>query len=117
MNKATMPMAGIFTEADIRDDEQFGADALEETNSLLNNAARVIGLRAHFILFAGNTKKKHCRDTKTGDPFSLPLELLQRPLHDTWHRNYFVCFMNSLCYEEGVDELINRKASFAHEAP
>ena len=111
-----MPMTGIFTKANIRDDEQLGIDTFEETNSLLNNTSRVVGLRAHLILFAGDTKEKHRRDTKTGDSFSLAPKLLQRPLHDARHRGYFVRFMNSLRDEKGVDELVNSKASFAHKA-
>src|SRR2546430_11198913 len=113
MYETTMPMTGIFTEADIRDDEQLGIDAFEETNSLLNNAPRVVGPRAHLILFAGDTKEKHRRNTKTADSFSLAPKLLQRPLHDAGHRGYFLRFMNSLRDGMTVAQLVNSKARSA----
>src|SRR6266699_1057594 len=107
MNKATMPMTGIFTKADIRDDEQLGIDAFEETNSLLNNTPRVVGLRAHLILFAGDTKEKHRRDTKTADSFSLAPKLLLRPPPDAARPGYTAKSMCSPRHSKSRDELVS----------
>ena len=54
-----VPVCGVFTATNIRNDDQIRNSSLDRNDRSLHNSAAVVRLRSFFIPCLGNAKQKH----------------------------------------------------------
>jgi hypothetical protein len=62
LHDAAMPVAHVFAQADIGDDQQAGQFFLQQPDGLLDDAVARIGAGGPFILARGNAEQQHRGD-------------------------------------------------------
>ena len=85
MHDAAMPVAHVFAQANIRDDEQIGQFFFEKADGLLNDSILRISTGRAFVFAIWNAEQQHRRNTKRMCASCLTQQFIRRKLEHAGH--------------------------------
>src|SRR5271156_4073018 len=99
-----MPVAHVFTQANVRQDDQVQLGLSYRFNRTLHSSICVVSLRSKFILVLGQAKKNYGRDPQVRDFAALLDDLIYRLLTDARHGADFGANVFARASEHRIDE-------------
>src|SRR5450755_1091752 len=116
LDDAAMPVAGVFTQANVGDDQRIRCLGLQTPDRLLDDALLGVCLRAYLVLLVGDAKEQYGWNAQARDALRFTPQVLQRPLHNPWHGGNLAWLVDAFRNEERVDELLDVQVRLADHA-
>ena len=114
---AAVPVVGVLTETDIGNQQKAGHLLLEHSESALDDAMVIVGVRTDGILVLGNAEQDHARKTEVADRLALLHRPIDRQLGNPRHRSDRVGHPGAWDDEERHDQVIDTEFRFPDQAP
>ena len=111
-----MTVVGVFTQADVGDDDEADCRLPQSANGLRNDSIRVVTGAASCIFFRGNAEKDDGRYAEICNSTALFNEKVNGELVVTRHRSNGSPLALPRTHEQGHDEVISAQVRFPHHA-
>ena len=111
-----MAVAGVLAKTHIADDEEVRNGLLHRPDGALHDAFRVVGARAGFILFLGNSEENDRRNAEAVRRLTLLNQPVHRPAIVAGHGRYLGFDVSSRADEKRIDQRLRAERGFTHQA-
>ena len=112
---AAVPVAHVFAEANVGDDEQVGTFRLDRADCLLHDAILRIGAGSALVLFVRQAEKEDSAEPGLRGADGFAGDLVRRDLLDPGHAADGAAALDFLANEKRKDEIVRREDGLAHE--
>ena len=111
-----MPVAGVFAEADVGNDQEFRQGFLDGSGRLLHDSLCIVSAGPHFIFLLRNAEHDHRRDIQPRSLTALLDQEVHRPAVVAGHGADLLLHLRARTGKKRVDELARVETGLADEA-